>query len=144
MIKNSDNYNDIINIPYKKTTRRNRMTNIERAAQFSSFAALVGYEEAVEETARQTENQMDLSDNTMEYLNRKLQILSDNLACAPKINVRFFVPDEKKDGGEYKILMGAVKKIDDYNSELVMGDGTHIPIYSITEIEGQIFEGIDF
>ena len=143
MIKNSDNYNDIINIPYKKTTRRNRMTNIERAAQFSSFAALVGYEEAVEETARQTETQMNLSDNAMEYLNRKLRILNDNLTFVPNITVKFFVPDNKKDGGEYRVLTGEVKKIDDYNSELVMGDGTHIPIYSITEIEGQIFEGID-
>lgn len=144
MIKKSDNYNDIINIPYKKSLRRQRMTSIERAAQFSSFAALVGYEEAVEETARQTENQRYLSDNVMEYLNRKLRILNDNLTFVPNITVKFFVPDNKKDGGEYRVLTGEVKKIDDYNNELVMGDGTHIPIYSITEIEGQIFEGIDF
>ncbi len=137
-------YSDIINIPYRKSNKRQRMSNIERAAQFSSFAALTGYEEAVEETARLTDRRYDLSDTAIETLDRKLKIINENINNSPVILITHFVPDERKTGGKYHTTKGIVKKIDDCLREVVLNSGEHILIDEIAEIDGEIFTGIDF
>lgn len=136
-------YSDIINIPYRKSTRRQRMTNIERAAQFSSFAALTGYEDAVEETARLTDRQSELSDSVLESLNRKLQVINEHINDGVIVSITHFIPDKRKEGGAYHTTEGTVKKIDDYTKEIVMRDGSHISIDAVMDIDGDIFNGMD-
>lgn len=136
-------YSDIIKIPYKKSTRKPRMTNIERAAQFSSFAALTGYEDAVEETARLTDRQYELSDTVLESLNRKLQIINEHIKDCGIVSITHFIPDERKEGGAYYTTKGTVKKIDDYTKEIVLREGTHISIDTVMEIDGDIFNGME-
>ena len=135
-------YSDIINIPYRKSLRKQRMTNIERAAQFSSFAALTGYEDAVEETARLTDDMYELSDTVLEVLNRKLQIINEHLKERHQISITYFVPDERKEGGAYQTIKGTVKKIDDYTRDIITHEGTHIPIDTVVDIDGEIFNGM--
>lgn len=137
-------YSDIINIPYRKSNRRQRMTYIERAAQFSSFAALTGYEDAVEETARITDRKSELSDTAIEALDRKLKIISENIKNSPVILITYFVPDERKEGGQYRTVRGTVKKIDECLREVVLSSGEQISIDEIAEIDSEIFTGIDF
>ncbi len=137
-------YSDIINIPYRKSTRRQRMTNIERAAQFSSFAALTGYEDEVEETARLTDRKYELSDTVIETLDRKLKIINENIKNLPEVLITYFAPDERKEGGEYRSIKGTVKKIDNCLREVAMSSGEQIPIDEIAEIDGEILTGIDF
>ena len=67
-----------------------------RAAQFSPFAALMGYEAAVKETARLTDEKLDLDDTEKAALNEKLLLIKKNLARMPRISITFFVPDSKK------------------------------------------------
>ena len=49
-IEDLHQYDDIINLPHPTSKKHHRMANADRAAQFSPFAALTGYEKALEET----------------------------------------------------------------------------------------------
>ena len=46
-----DDYSDIIGLEHPTSRKHPRMAAEMRAAQFAPFAALTGYEEAIEETA---------------------------------------------------------------------------------------------
>lgn len=109
----------------------------DRAAQFSPFAALVGYEDAVEETARLTDSRRELSEDEITELNRQLGILDSKLNERPKIRVTYFIPDKKKDGGRYASKVGNARTIDRYNNEVVFTDGETVAIkemYSVVFI----------
>ena len=88
------------------------MSNVGRAAQFSSFAALTGYEALVEETARLTDGRLELSAEEINDLNDKMNYLMDNIALCPQVEIIYFVPDEKKSGGKYISLDVKIRKID--------------------------------
>ena len=133
-------YDDIINLPHHVSTTRAHMSDINRAAQFSPFAALTGYDAAIKETGRLTDERVELDEYTKEHLNDRLQIIADQLKEHPEISVTYFQPDEKKDGGAYVTASGTVKKIDIYERIVLMTDDTTIPIYEIISIEGRIFE----
>ena len=133
-------YDDIINLPHHVSTTRAHMSDINRAAQFSPFAALTGYDAAIKETGRLTDERVELDEYTKEHLNDRLQIIADQLKEHPEISVTYFQPDAKKDGGAYVTASGTVKKIDIYERIVLMTDDTTIPIYEIISIEGQIFE----
>lgn len=135
-------YDDIINLPHHVSATHPPMTAINRAAQFSPFAALTGYETAIKETARLTDERVELDEYTKEILNHRLQILSDQLKEYPEIVITYFRPDIKKDGGAYITTTVRVKKIDIYERVVIVTDGTAIPIDEIISIEGQIFEEI--
>ena len=77
------------------------MPNCERAAQFAPFAALNGFEEAVDETARLTERQVELDDGGIEELDRALRLIAEQAGERPEISVTWFRPDDRKDGGAY-------------------------------------------
>lgn len=111
----------------------------DRAAQFMPFRALTGYEDALTETARLTEDQVELDENVLGGLNARLRIVAEHLADRPEITVTWFRPDAKKAGGAYEAATGWVKKIDTYERALVMGDGTKIPIDKILKIDGEVF-----
>jgi len=134
-------YDDIINLPHHVSPTRSRMSRLNRAAQFSPFAALTGYGDAINEADRLTENIIELSDEEQAIIGNKLNHLKSVLPNHPMIRVTYFRPDSRKDGGEYISKTGVVRKIWEYERELEMEDGTRITFDSILEIEGKMFEG---
>ena len=133
-------YDDIINMPYYGSTRQKKMSMIDRAAQFSPFAALTGHGEAVKETERLTESFVELDENMKAVLDERIQIIKAVLSKKPEIRITYFVPDQRKDGGNYMEIRGVVKKISEFKRILTMEDGTEIPFDHISEIDGEIFE----
>lgn len=125
-------YDDIINLQYKKSTSRKQMSISDRAAQFAPFAALTGHDEAIQETARLTNRKIYLDEYEIEELNRK--ILELKAEKNPYICVTYFVPDLKKDGGEYVKKQGVLKSIKDTEQSMVFTDGSIIDIENIIEI----------
>ena len=137
-------YDDIISLPHHVSTTRPHMSTIDRAAQFSPFAALTGYDAAVKETARLTDERVELDEYMRDALSDRLQIIADRLKECPEIEITYFQPDVKKNGGAYVTAISAVKKIDEYKRIVVMTDGTAIPIDEIISLDGQIFESMAF
>ena len=113
-------YDDIINLPHHQSLTRPHMSAYDRAAQFSPFAALTGYEDAVAETARLTGKKAELDEYGKSDLNERLNIIQDTLDEQPKVSITYFLPDKKKSGGEYVTVSGCVKKIDEYEHIVVM------------------------
>ena len=107
----------------------------DRAAQFSPFAAVVGYDDAVEETARFTDSMIELSEDEVVLLNGALARLRESIDEKPQIRVTYFVPDAKKDGGEYVSKNGIVKRIDEYENVLILTDGDKVAVSSIIKVE---------
>ncbi|HIT59415.1 MAG TPA: hypothetical protein IAC39_06865 [Candidatus Faeciplasma pullistercoris] len=132
-------YEDIINLPHHVSKTRPQMSLIERAAQFSPFSALDGYDDAVDETARLTDRQAALSDDARTELDRKMQFLKDMISLHPEVTAVYFLPDLKKEGGAYLTAIGRVKKLDDFERAMVFDDGSVIPYDSILAISGEVF-----
>ena len=136
-------YDDIIDLPHHVSYRHTRMSRIDRAAQFSPFAALTGYGDAVQETARLTEGQKELDETALAVLNEKLRLLSDVLADRPQVTITYFLPDERKAGGAYVSVSGTVRAVDEYAHTVTLEDQTVIPMGHIREIGGEMFEGME-
>ncbi len=136
----TNKYDDIINLPRHISKKHNPMPIIDRAAQFSPFAALTGHDNAIKETARATEERIELDANMKEKLNNKFQILMDWLQEYPKVKITYFQPDEKKDGGAYITVSGTIKKINEYKRFITLTDGSTIPIDEIIDMDGEIFK----
>ena len=130
-----DNYYDIKQFSRPYYDDHPQMSISDRAAQFSPFAALTGYDAAGDETARYTEIREELTEDEVNKLNDDLNRLLDMLDERPEIRVTYFVPDKRKSGGSYKTKIGIVKKIDEYQKILVLEDGCRIPLEDISEIE---------
>lgn len=128
-------YADIINLPHHVSSTRPHMSIEERAAQFSPFAALTGHEDAIKETARQTEREIILDENELEILDEKLKAILSDKSDNKNIKVVYYVPDENKNGGKYVECSGRVKKMDVYRHVLVMEDGTEINVGRIADIQ---------
>ncbi|WP_303438104.1 hypothetical protein [uncultured Oscillibacter sp.] len=128
-------YDDIINLPHHVSATRPQMPMIDRAAQFQPFRALTGYEDAVQETARQTDEPPELTEDEKALLDAKLQKLSDSIDSHPRVTLTWFQPDKKKPGGAYVITTGELKKIDDYAGALILMGGERIVIEHIVDIQ---------
>ena len=128
-------YDDIIDLPHHISTTHHRMSMLERAAQFQPFRALTGYEDAVRETARLTDDRVELTEDEKALLDGKLQRLADNLASHPLVTVTYFQPDKKKAGGAYVTATGQLKKIDDYEGVLILLGGERVIIEDILNIQ---------
>ena len=139
----SNKYDDMIYLPNPTPTCKPRMSLHDRAAQFSPFAALTGYDDAVEETARLTDTRLELSEDMKTILNEKMQMIVDNMDSEPIVTITYFVPDKKKEGGVYVDVTGVVKEIDEYERCIVMTDKKKIPIEQIRAIEGELFRGFE-
>ncbi|RCX17183.1 hypothetical protein DFR58_10877 [Anaerobacterium chartisolvens] len=133
-------YDDIINLSHHVSATRPHMTAIDRAAQFSPFAALTGYDASIKETARLTDERVKLDEYVKDALSDRLQIIADRIKEHPEIAITYFQPDAKKSGGAYVTAISTAKKIDKYERVVVITDGTAIPIDEIISIDGQIFE----
>lgn len=136
--ENSHKYDDIINLPHYTSKKRPRMSMHDRAAQFSPFAALTGYEDAVEETARLTDSKIELDDDKVADINTKLQLIKEHLSELPEVTVTYFVQDEKKAGGAYLTLTDKVRIIDEYEKFIVFISGKRILIDEIYSIKGEL------
>lgn len=124
----TDNYDDIKHLTRPQYDDLHPMSMSDRAAQFSPFAALVGYGDAVAETARLTDSRIELTEDEINELNTNLNRLLDNLDEQPEIRVTYFVPDEKKSGGKYVDKVGVVRIYDSYANELVFMDGARVAV----------------
>ena len=127
-------YDDMLNLPYPRPSRRPRMSQADRAAQFSPFAALTGYEASIQETARLTDSRVDLTETRKEELNRQLLQLAEHLSEHPPLSVTYFQPDSRKAGGSYRIFAGNLKAIDLTEGYLLFTCGKKIPIEDLLEI----------
>lgn len=132
-------YDDIIHLPHPVSTKHPPMSLEDRAAQFAPFAALTGHDAAIKETARIRDEKELLSDETIALLNEKLQIISENLGLDQSVEIRYFVPDKTPSQGSYITHCGIVHKIDRYGHQIIMTDGTCIPMGQISSIEGECF-----
>ena len=132
-------YDDIINLTHHVSTKRPHMTMINRAAQFSPFAALTGYDAAIKETGRLTDERVELDEYSTNALCDRLQIVSERIAEQPEIAITYFQPDRMKSGGSYVTAASVVKKIDEHKRIVIMTDGRTIPIDEIVAVEGAIF-----
>ena len=135
----SDEYRDIINLPHHVSSKRPQMPMLDRAAQFSPFASLTGYDDAIHETGRLTDEKIDLSEEDKKTLDRKQQILSEKLSDHPALTITYFVPDAKKSGGAYVTKDGNLKKIDEFERWMMLTDGTKIPLDDVSDIESELF-----
>lgn len=130
----SGKYDDIINLPHPTSSRHPRMSMADRVAQFSPFAALVGHGAAIEETARLTDQKVELTEDEKSLLDEKLRLLLETGGTGV---FTWFLPDDRKDGGAYITATGKVKKIDPLEGRVILKDGTAISIEDILEIEVQ-------
>lgn len=143
----TNQYDDIINLPHHVSTTRPQMSREIRAAQFAPFAALTGYEDAVNETARLTDERIELDENRKAELDERFQILQQVLSdnhrdgekTNPEIIVTYFLKDAYKEGGSYERIRGVISKIDTFTQRMLMDDGTIIPIPDIYDIDGALF-----
>lgn len=149
MIHDTHRYDDMLDLPHHVSSTHPQMPIANRAAQFSPFAALSGYDDQIRETARLTDGRIELSDEEKARLDRRLQMIQEQIGTrpnpsasdAPTVSITFFRPDTRKAGGSYVTLSGTVKKIDTYGRRIVLyaengiSDGDSIAVDDIFEID---------
>ncbi|WFF73572.1 hypothetical protein [Proteiniclasticum sp. QWL-01] len=133
----TDQYDDIIHLPHHISSTRPRMSGIDRAAQFSPFAALTGYDASIKESARLTDARIELDDSQKEEIGEKLRLVTGQPDA--EIKITYFLPDTKKTGGKYVLAAGTVKKVDEYERMIIMGDGKQIPIDEVIDVDCDVF-----
>lgn len=133
-------YDDIINLPHHVSKKHSQMSIEARAAQFAPFAALTGYDDEVKETARFTDKRIELNDEEKENLDIKLQVILAHITARPTVSITYFIPDIKKEGGEYITVIGIIKKVDKYKGVIVLENKTEIPISEIVAVESNIIK----
>ena len=129
--------------PHHVSKTRPQMPMSDRAAQFATFAALTGYDAAIKETRRLTDERIELDVEALSALDMKYQLLMEALDEAPEVTITYFRPDERKAGGKYVSAVGAVKKIDDFERRITMQDGAKIPMDDVLSIEGELFSVLE-
>lgn len=133
-------YEDMLLLKVPVSKKHPRMSALDRAAQFSPFAALTGYDEEIKETARLTSIKKELSEDEISLLNARLSVLrKGNVSCG-EVAIEYFLPDEKKQGGAYVKHRGIVKKVDAVLREVLFLDGVRVPMSEIYDISGECFE----
>lgn len=133
-MKESHNYDDILYLSRPDSGRRVRMTNLDRAAQFSPFAALTGFDAAIAETGRLTDSRIELSEDEKQHLDEKLQEVLEVVHTQPRVKLLWFCRDQRKAGGSYVSTTGHVKKVDFYGRRLLLTSGQTIPLEEIFQI----------
>ena len=135
-------YDDIINLPHHVSATRPQMSMMDRAAQFSPFAALTGYDDAIKETGRLTDEKIEMDEDRKAALDMKQAYLIEMIDEQPEISITYFLPDTKKSGGAYVTVTGNLKRFDEYERLLILTDGKKIPMDDIADIESDLFRGM--
>ena len=130
----NNRYDEIMELPHHVSKTRPQMPLSDRAAQFAPFAALTGYDSAIKETGRLTDERIELDEEALTALDRKYQLLMDTLDDAPEVTITYFQPDERKAGGQYVSATGTVKKVDTFGRRILLQDGTRIPLDSVFDL----------
>lgn len=127
-------YDSIMNLPHHVSKTRPQMPMSDRAAQFAPFAALTGYDSAIRETGRLTDEKIELDEEALTALDMRYQLLMNALDDEPEVIITYFQPDERKAGGKYVSAVGTVKKVDDFERRIIMKDGTKIPMDDVYDM----------
>ena len=151
MMPEQNPYEDILTLPHHKAANRPQMSMHDRAAQFSPFAALAGFDGVIAENSRRTDRKAELSENQMTLLDQKLTLIDDVIQDGfhPLVSVLYFVPDAKKDGGSYQEYTGKVRQVDAVEQKLVFlaanerSTGKEIRIDDILEIHSDLVDYMD-
>lgn len=133
-------YDDIINLPHHVSKTRKPMSMENRAAQFAPFAALTGHDDAIYETSRLTSSRIELSEDEQVCLTKRLEYA---LQLQSSVNITYFQPDTLKEGGEYITLNGIIKKVDEYESCIILSDKRKIRLADILSLEGEIYNNFE-
>ena len=133
--KDYHKYDDVIWRQHPTSKKHPRMSRMNRAAQFAPFAALTGYEESIEETARLTDHRIELSEENIEDINSKLNFIKEHIKERPEVTVTYFQPDERKEGGEYLTVTGRVRWIDAVNGVVVFEGEKSLSLETIVVIK---------
>ena len=133
-------YDDIIDLPHHVSKVHPQMPPAARAAQFSPFAALVGYGDVIDETARLTVSKRELDESEKAELDRKLGELISRIKERPAVRIEYFIPDERKDGGKYVSKTGVIVKITPVRKTLTLDDGTTIRFGDVADISSDLFD----
>lgn len=128
-------YEDILHLPHHVSKTHPQMSVLNRAAQFAPFAALTGYDTAVEETARLTDEKLTLDEEQQLLIGERLALLAERIRERPIVALTYFVPDLRKAGGAYFSVKAPVKKIDEYEGFLHLETGRAIPFEDIYSLE---------
>lgn len=142
MSENPHRYDDIITLEHRQSETRPHMSMHGRAAQFAPFAALVGYDSAINETARATSERAELSEDQKSAIDMKLSVIAAHIAAEPEVNVTYFVPDGRKEGGAYVTLTGNIRRIDEAERRLVFSDKRTVAISDICDLTSELTEGM--
>ena len=136
-------YDKIMGLPHHVSKTRPQMPMSDRAAQFAPFAALTGYDSAIKETGRLTDERIELDEGALTALNMRYQLLMDALDEEPEVEITYFKPDERKAGGKYVSAVGVVRKVDDFERRITMQDGAKIPMDDVLSIDGELFSSLE-
>ena len=136
--KDPRRYDDIIELPHYVSKNRKQMSMHDRAAQFSPFAALSGYHESIEETARLTDQQIIPDESLLNELNEKLQIISSHIKENPLVTITYFIPDQKKEGGRYENISFRLRAADPVRRRLISVSKETYDIDRIIQIESPV------
>ena len=139
----SSAYDDLLNLPHHTSAVQPAMPMQNRAAQFAPFAALVGYDALIRETARLTDQKVELDESVKAELNEKLRLLLELLPQQPEVTITYFQPDSKMAGGAYRMVTDNVRKYRSIDNMLIMMDGTQIPVKEMVSLEGPCFSIVD-
>lgn len=143
-MENIDKYSDIINLPHHQSAVHPHISMHDRAAQFSPFAALIGYDEAVQETARLTDKKAEFAEDEKAILDYKLKVIENAMGTGEIFRFTYFVPDKKKQGGVYVDYEGSPKKINRIENKLFLTDDTVIEINNLVNIDGENMDNLEF
>ena len=143
-------YADILALPHHQAENRPHMSMHDRAAQFSPFAALTGFDGVITETGRMTDRKIELSESQKLLLDQKLTLIDEVLQDGyHPVAVVYFVPDALKAGGSYQEFIGKVRQVEPVERKLVFlaanerSGGKEIGIDSILEIHGDLVDDTD-
>ena len=133
-LKETHKYDDIIHLSRPRFGRRAEMSNYDRAAQFSPFAALTGFDAAIEETGRLTDHRVELDEGGKQLLDEQMHAVLEVIDTQPQVEILWFRYDERKAGGSYVTTTGHVKKIDTYTQKILLTDGRTVPLGEVFSI----------
>ncbi len=134
-----EEYGDIIDREHYVDPDRPQMSRLNRAAQFSPFAALTGYEDLIDESARLTGEQVELDESKKEELGRRIDILL-RMEPSPETEITYFIQDSKKSGGRYETVRGTIKKYEALARAVILDSDIILFVDDIIDVKADCFE----